>query len=62
MGRVIGTIPVITQINHVVQSQLGFFTVIFVPLVLVIVLEILQTITEYQIDRHEIQEIQKENN
>jgi len=61
LGQVVGTIPIITQLNHVIRSQLGFFTIVFVPLVLIIVLEILQTITDYQIDKHELQEIKKEN-
>ena len=60
LGIVVGKIPVITQINHIVRSQLGFFALIFCPLVLVIVLEILQTITDYQLDKKEIQKIQKE--
>lgn len=60
LGCVQGKIPVITQINHIVRSQVGFFTLIFIPLVLVIVLEILQTITDYQLDQNEIQRIEKE--
>lgn len=60
LGCVQGKIPVITQINHVVRSQAGFFAFIFIPLVLVIVLEVLQTITDYQIDKNEIQRIEKE--
>ncbi|MBR6137814.1 MAG: signal peptidase I [Bacilli bacterium] len=60
LGCVQGKIPVITQINHIVRSQVGFFALIFIPLVLVIVLEILQTITDYQLDKNEIQRI--ENN
>lgn len=58
LGCVQGKIPVITQINHIVRSQVGFFALIFIPLVLVIVLEILQTITDYQLDKNEIQRIE----
>ena len=57
LGCVMGKIPVITQINHIVRSQVGFFTLIFCPLVLIIVLEVLQTITDYQIEKKEIQRI-----
>ena len=60
LGIVVGKIPVITQINHIVRSQLGFYSLIFCPLVLIIVLEVLQTITDYQLDKKEIQKIQKE--
>ena len=45
LGQVVGVLPVITQINHLIHHNVGFFTLIFIPLVLVIVLEILQTIT-----------------
>ena len=60
LGKVSGKLPVITQINHLVRSQVGFFSLIFCPLVLVIVLEILQTITDYQLEKNEIQKIEKE--
>ncbi|MBP5678881.1 MAG: signal peptidase I [Bacilli bacterium] len=60
MGIVVGKIPIITQINHLVRSQLGFFSLIFCPLVVIIVLEILQTITDYQLDKRQIQAIEKE--
>lgn len=60
LGKVKGKVPFITQVNHMVRSQVGFFSLIFVPLVLIIVLEILQTITDYQLEKHEIQEIKKD--
>lgn len=59
LGRVMGKIPIITQINHIVRSQLGFFSLIFCPLVAIIVLEILQTITDYQLEKNKIQRIEK---
>ena len=59
LGKVVGVVPVVTQINHVVKSQLGFFCLIFWPLVLVIVLEILQTITDIKLENNELQEINK---
>ena len=60
LGKVIGTVPVISWLNHIVKSQLGFFLLIFCPLVLIIVLEVLQTITDIRIEKNEIQEIKKE--
>ncbi len=60
LGRVIGIVPFISLLNHIVKSQLGFFLFIFCPLVLIIVLEVLQTITDIQLEKHEIQEIVKE--
>ena len=59
IGKVIGKVPIITQINHIVKTQLGFFVLIFCPLVIIIVVEILQTITDYQIDKEEIKKIEK---
>ena len=38
LGKVVGVVPVITQLNHIVKTQLGFFVLVFCPLVLVIVL------------------------
>ena len=61
LGKVVGIVPIISQINHIVKSQLGFFALIFCPLVLVIVLEVLQTITDIQLEKNEIKEIKKEN-
>ena len=60
LGKVVGVVPVITTVNHIVKSQAGFFLLIFCPLVIIIVLEVLQTITDIQLEKHEIQEIQKE--
>ena len=59
LGVVVGKIPVITEINHIVRSQLGFFSLIFCPLVFIVVLEILQTITDYQLEKKQIQVIEK---
>lgn len=59
LGKVVGVVPVITTINHIVKSQAGFFLLIFCPLVIIIVLEVLQTITDIQLEKNEIQEIKK---
>lgn len=60
LGKVVGIVPLISLLNHVVKSQLGFFLLIFCPLVLIIVLEVLQTITDIQLEKNEIKEIKKE--
>ena len=59
LGKVVGVVPVVTQINHVVKSQLGFFCLIFCPIVLVIDFEIIQTITHIKLENNELQEINK---
>lgn len=57
LGKVVGVVPVISQINHAVKSQVGFFFLIFCPIVIVISLEVLQTITEIKIEKAEITKI-----
>ena len=54
LGKVYGKVFFISELNHVVKSTWGFFLLIFVPLTLVIVLEILETIVEYRLDNNKI--------
>ncbi len=61
VGKVTGVLPVVTQLNHIIKSQAGFFCLIFCPLVLVIVLEILQTITDIKLEKNELEEIHVED-
>lgn len=62
LGKVVGIIPLITQINHIVKTQLGFFIIVFCPLVIIIMLEILQTITEIKLDKTEEKSNEKKKN
>ncbi len=55
-GKVMGKIPVVTEINHIVKNQYGFFFLIFVPIVAVIFLEIADTVTEIKKDKKEAKE------
>ena len=55
-GKVIGKIPVITEINHIVKNQYGFFFLIFVPLVAVIFLEIADTVTEIKTEKKKVED------
>ena len=52
-GKVVGKVPVVTQINHIVKNQYGFFFLIFLPLVIVIFLEIADIVTEMKQDKIE---------
>lgn len=54
LGKSVGVLPVITQINHVVKNQFGFFFLIFCPLVLIIFLEIAETILYMKIEKEEL--------
>lgn len=60
-GKVEGKIPVINLINHVVKNKYGFFFLVFCPLVLVIFLEIADTIVQAKVDRNELRLIKDEN-
>ena len=62
LGKVVGVVPIISTLNHVIKSQLGFFVLVFCPLVIVIVLEVLQTITDIKIEKEEIKEINHNDN
>lgn len=57
LGKVEGKLFFINDLNHVVKSNFGFFFLVFCPLVLVIALEIAQSVIEYKIEKNEIQEI-----
>ena len=57
LGKVEGKLFFINQLNHVVKSNLGFFFLVFCPLVLVIALEIAQSVIEIKLEKNEIQEI-----
>lgn len=46
IGKIIGIIPVINIMHHILVNQLGFFLIVFCPLVVVIVIQILETIRE----------------
>ena len=45
-GKVKFKIPILSEINGIIKTQLGFFLLIFFPLVLILIIEILKTITE----------------
>lgn len=57
LGKVEGKLFFINELNHIVKSNLGFFFLVFCPLVLVIALEIAQSVIEYKLEKNEIKEI-----
>lgn len=59
LGKVEGKLFFINEVNHVVKSNFGFFFLVFCPLVLVISLEIAQSVIEFKLEKNEIQEIKK---
>jgi len=53
LGKIIGIIPVINFMHHILVNQLGFFLIVFCPLVVVIVVEILETIKDLKNEKKE---------
>ena len=54
LGQVIEVVPIITPINHILKNIFGFFFLIFLPLVFIIVLEVLETRIEIKLDKEEL--------
>lgn len=61
LGKVLGKVYVVNFINHVVKNIYGFFFLVFCPLVLVIFLEIADTIIEAKVEKNELRLIEKED-
>lgn len=59
LGKITGELPIISQINHILRNQYGFFFLVFFPLVIVIVLEVLELITNIKLKNNEIVERKK---
>ena len=59
LGKITGTLPVITPINHILRNIYGFFFLVFFPLVFIIVLEVLELITNVRLKKNEIREIER---
>lgn len=61
LGKVTGKVYVVNFINHVVKNIYGFFFLVFCPLVLVIFLEIADTIIDMKLEKNELRLIEKDN-
>ncbi len=59
LGKLTGKLPIISPINHILRNIYGFFFLVFFPLVIVIVLEVLELITNIKLKKNEIVEIKK---
>lgn len=61
-GKVIGKVYIINFINHVVKNIYGFFFLVFLPLVLVIFLEVADTIVEIKVEKNELKLVDENSN
>jgi signal peptidase I len=59
LGKVVGVVPIVTTLNHILKSNLGFFLCVFLPLVIIIFTEILFTITDIKIENNKLRKISK---
>ena len=59
LGKVRGKVYIINFINHVIKNIYGFFFLVFCPLVLVIFLEIADTIIAIKVDKNELKLVEK---
>ena len=62
LGKVVGVVPIVSQVNHIINTQAGFFFLILCPLVIVIVVDVLQTITDEEIENNKLKKISSKNN
>ena len=53
-GKVVGKVYIVNAINHIVKNIYGFFFLIFCPLVLVIFLEVADTIIDIKLEKNEL--------
>ena len=60
LGKIVDVVPIITPINHIIKNIFGFFFLIFLPLVLIICLEIMETRIALKLDANELMRIEKE--
>lgn len=54
IGKTIGVLPIITQINCIVKDQFGFFFLIFCPLIFIIFFEITETLLYIKLEQEEL--------
>ncbi len=59
LGKIVDVVPIITPINHIIKNIFGFFFLIFLPLVLVICLEIMETRIALKLDANELMRIER---
>ena len=43
IGMVTGKVPILTEFNHLIKNQIGFFLLIVLPLIIILTIEIMRT-------------------
>lgn len=49
-GKVLAEISLLSGLNHIIKSQLGFLLVVFLPLVLILIIEIIRTVIALRLE------------
>ena len=62
IGKVLGVLPVINFLHHVLKNYIGFFLVVVLPLVIAIIILIIKTIKDIKKESLEKVEIIEDNN
>ena len=66
IGKIVGILPVINYLHHILKNQIGFFIVVFLPLVITIIVLIIRTIKDIKKEKNnseivENKEIKEDN-
>ena len=61
IGKVVGVLPVINFLHHILKNQIGFFIVVFLPLAITIIVLIIETIKDIKKEKLEKVENIKED-
>ena len=59
LGKVLGKVDILTSFNHLVKNQMGFFLVIFLPLILILTVEIMKTMIALKLENVALDKIKE---
>ncbi|MBQ6498215.1 MAG: hypothetical protein IJI58_05815 [Bacilli bacterium] len=62
IGKVMGKASIINEINHLIKSQLGSFLLVFLPLTLILSIEIVKTVIAMKLEKTTIEELEELKN
>ncbi|MBR2679093.1 MAG: hypothetical protein IKE63_06715 [Bacilli bacterium] len=51
LGKVIGKVPVLTELNHLIRNQIGFSLIVFLPLLAILIIEITRTCLSMKLEK-----------
>jgi len=62
IGKVVGVIPVVSLFHHILKTQIGFFILVFLPLLLIILIQVFSTVKDINIEKEELIKEKIKNN